>query len=95
MTAIISKPAQKRLDRCVLARPKWAEIHEKQGQYVCDARKNDDLAPDVAVRVENAQQNRQARRNNKLLGKYRVMTYVQANDSAWQEIQSEREKLKN
>jgi hypothetical protein len=71
MTAIISKPEQKRLDSCDMARPKWAEFHEQRGTCGCDAFKIDELAPNDAVRVENARQNGQAQGNTKLLGKYR------------------------
>ena len=77
MTAIISKPEQKRLDSCDMARPKWAEFHEQRGTCGCDAFKIDELAPNDAVRVENARQNGQAQGNTKLLGKYRFkMTHV-------------------
>ena len=72
MTAIISKPEQKRLDSCDMARPKWAEFHEQRGTCGCDAFKIDELAPNDAVRVENARQNGQAQGNTKLLGKYRL-----------------------
>ena len=71
MTAIISKPEQKRLDSCDMARPKWAEFHEQRGTCGCDAFKIDELAPNDAVRVENARQNGQAQGKTKLLGKYR------------------------
>mgnify|MGYP001111205357 CR=1 FL=1 len=72
MTAILSKPEQKRLDSCDMARPKWAEFHEQRGTCGCDAFKIDELAPNDAVRVENARQNGQAQGNTKLLGKYRL-----------------------
>ena len=79
MTAIISKPEQKRLDSCDMARPKWAEFHEQRGTCGCDAFKIDELAPNDAVRVENARQNGQAQGNTKLLGKYRfTIVYVQS-----------------
>ena len=68
MTAIISKPAQNRLDSCALARPKWAKIlKHTRGTLRIDV-----LVADAAVRVENAQQNGQIRGNTKLLGKYRL-----------------------
>ena len=71
MTAIISKPAQNRLDRCALARPKWAKIQITRRKHTRGTLRIDVLVADAAVRVENAQHNGQIRGNTKLLGKYR------------------------
>ena len=71
MTAITTKLGQKRLDRCVLAQPKWAKIQEKPGKHAFVTLKIDDLLADTAVRVENAHENGQAPHNTKLLGKRR------------------------
>lgn len=60
MTAIMSKPEQKRLDSCDSARPKWAGFHEERGKCGCETFKIDKMATDAAVRVENARQNVQA-----------------------------------
>lgn len=70
MTGITPKLGQKRLDRCDLARPKWARFHEERGKCGCEAFKIDEMAPDAVVRVENANQNAQTHRNNALLGRY-------------------------
>ena len=70
MTVIATKPGQKRLDSCVLARPNWAEIQEKLRKHACGTLKIGDLVADTTVRVENAHKNRQAPHNTKLLGKY-------------------------
>jgi len=72
MTVIITKPRQKRLDSCVLARPKWTKIRETRKRPTCGTLKIDDLAADAAVRVDNVHENGQARGNTKLLGKYQV-----------------------
>ena len=72
MTAIISKPAQNRLDSCALARPKWAKIRKPRRKHTRGALRTDILEADAAVRVENAQQNGQTCGNTKPLGKYRV-----------------------
>ena len=71
MTAIMTKPAKKRLDSCVLTRPKWTKIREPRGNHTCGTLIIDDLATDAAVRVENAQQNGQDRYYKTLLGIYR------------------------
>ena len=76
MTAIISKPAQNRLDSCALARPKWAKIRKPRRKHTRGTLRIDILVADAAVRVENAQQNGQTRGNTKLLGKYRIMGLV-------------------
>ena len=70
MTAITIKPRQKRLDKCVLARSKWTQIHDKPRQHVRRALKIDDLLTDTAVRVETVQEKGQNQRNTELLGKY-------------------------
>jgi hypothetical protein len=72
MTAIISKPAQNRLDKCALARPKWAKIRKPRRKPTRGTLRIDILVADAAVRVENAQQNGQTRGKTKLLGKYRL-----------------------
>lgn len=78
MTAIISKPAQNRLDSCALARPKWAKIRKPRRKHTRGTLRIDILVADAAVRVENAQQNGQIRGNTKLLGKYRLKIRVSA-----------------
>lgn len=72
MTAITTKPELKRLDSCVLARPKRAKINEKLEKRACGTLKINDLIANAAVRVENAHQIGQNPRNNTLLGKYRL-----------------------
>ena len=72
MTAIISKPAQNRLDRYALARPKWAKIRKPRRKHTRGTLRIDILVADAAVRVENAQQNGQNRGNTKILGKYQL-----------------------
>lgn len=54
MTVIILKPAQKRLDACVLARPKWTKIRKTRGNHTCGTLRRDALVADAAVKVENA-----------------------------------------
>lgn len=73
MTGIIAKPAQKRLDRCVSARPRCTKIREPREKCTFGTLKIDNLAPETAVTVENAHQNGQPRGNTKLLGKYRFI----------------------
>ena len=73
MTAIISKPAQNRLDSCVLARHKWAKIQKPRRKHTRGTLRTDILEADAAVRVENAQQNGQTCGNTKPLGKYRII----------------------
>ena len=70
MTGGNLKSRQKRLDSCVLARPKWTKIRETREKPTCGTLKIDDLAADAAVRVENVHENGQARGNTKILGKY-------------------------
>lgn len=70
MTAITTNPELKRLDNCVLARPKWAKINEKLEKRACGIL--NDLIANAAVRVENAHQNGQTRHNTTFLGKYRL-----------------------
>ncbi len=72
MTAIISKPAQNRLDSSASARPKWAKIRKPRRKHTRGTLRIDVLVADAAVRVENAQQNGKIRGNTKLLGKYRL-----------------------
>lgn len=73
MTGIITKPVQKRLDRCVSAQPRCTKIREPREKYTCVTLKIDDLAPEAAVTVENAHPKGQPRGNAKLLGKYRFI----------------------
>lgn len=76
MTAIITKPGQKRLDRCVLARPKWTKTRETREDPTCGTHKIDDLAADAAIRVENVHENGHVRGNTKLLGKYQTKVFT-------------------
>ena len=71
MTVIILKPAQKRLDAFVLARPKWTKIRKTRGNHTCGTLRRDALVADAAVKVENAHQNGQPPGNTRLNGKYR------------------------
>ena len=76
MTGGNLKSRQKRLDSCVLARPKWTKIRETHEKPTCGTLKIDDLTADAAVRVENVHENGQARGNTKLLGKYQLKSQV-------------------
>lgn len=67
MTFNRTKGRGKRLDRCVLARPKWTKILETLRKHTCEALKIHDLAPDDTVRVANAHENCKIRRNMPLL----------------------------
>lgn len=72
MTAITTKPEQKRLDTRVLHTPKWDKINEGLEKRACGTLKINDLIANAAVRVENAHQNGQTRHNATLLGKNRL-----------------------
>ena len=73
MTASPTKSRQMRLDRSVLALPKWPKIRGTLRKRRCRTLTIDNLAPDAAVRVENACQNGQAPGNSKLLEKYQLI----------------------
>jgi len=80
-----------RLDSSILAPPKWAKIQEKARQHARAAIKVSDFVADTIVRVENAPENPQARRNTTLLGKYRLRRKMAQN---WLGVCADRKHLR-
>ena len=72
MTDQLQKTEQKWLHSCVLSRRKGLKTREKLENSACRTLKIKGAVANAAVRVANAPQKDQARRNTTLLGKYRL-----------------------
>lgn len=72
MTCNRTKGRGKQLDRCDSKTPKWDKCAENPTDPAFRTLKNATPAGGVGLRLENIGEKRQARGNNKLLGKFRV-----------------------